>query len=267
MEISQLIGYILAVFVGITLGLIGSGGSILSVPILAYVMGIEPILATAYSLFIVGATALVGGFQKAKQKLVDFNKVVLFGIPTIISVFLTRRFIVPNIPEVVFSSGSFTLNKSVFIMLVFAIVMIFAAVRMIKPLKDTSIEDNEKLNYIGIVLQGLFIGLVAGFVGAGGGFLIIPALIFMANTPMKMAVGTSLFIVATQSLIGFLGDIRSDQVLDWELILIFTSLSIVGIFIGNYISKKVASENLKTGFGWFVLAMGIYIIIKEFFLS
>jgi uncharacterized membrane protein YfcA len=267
MEISQLIGYILAVFVGITLGMIGSGGSILSVPILAYVMGIEPILATAYSLFIVGTTALVGGFQKAKQKLVDFNKVILFGIPTIISVFLTRRFIVPNIPEVVFSSSSFTLNKSVFIMLVFAIVMIFAAVRMIKPLKDTSIDNNEKLNYIGIILQGLFIGLVAGFVGAGGGFLIIPALIFMANTPMKMAVGTSLFIVATQSLIGFLGDIRSDQVMDWQLILIFTSLSIVGIFIGNYISKKVASENLKTGFGWFVLAMGIYIIIKEFFLS
>ncbi len=267
MEISQLIGYILAVFVGITLGMIGSGGSILSVPILAYVMGIEPILATAYSLFIVGTTALVGGFQKAKQKLVDFNKVILFGIPTIASVFLTRRFIVPNIPEVVFSSSSFTLNKSVFIMLVFAIVMIFAAVRMIKPLKDTSIDNNEKLNYIGIILQGLFIGLVAGFVGAGGGFLIIPALIFMANTPIKMAVGTSLFIVATQSLIGFLGDIRSDQVMDWQLILIFTSLSIVGIFIGNYISKKVASENLKTGFGWFVLAMGIYIIIKEFFLS
>ena len=267
MEISQLIGYILAVFVGITLGMIGSGGSILSVPILAYVMGIEPILATAYSLFIVGTTALVGGFQKAKQKLVDFNKVILFGIPTIASVFLTRRFIVPNIPEVVFSSSSFTLNKSVFIMLVFAIVMIFAAVRMIKPLKDNSIDNNEKLNYIGIILQGLFIGLVAGFVGAGGGFLIIPALIFMANTPMKMAVGTSLFIVATQSLIGFLGDIRSDQVMDWQLILIFTSLSIVGIFIGNYISKKVASENLKTGFGWFVLAMGIYIIIKEFFLS
>lgn len=267
MEISQLIGYILAVFVGITLGLIGSGGSILSVPILAYIMGIEPILATAYSLFIVGTTALVGGFQKAKQKLVDFNKVVLFGIPTIISVFLTRRFIVPNIPEVVFSSSSFTLNKSVFIMSVFAIVMIFAAVRMIKPLTDNNIEDNKKLNYIGIILQGLFIGLVAGFVGAGGGFLIIPALIFMAKTPMKMAVGTSLFIVATQSLIGFLGDIRSDQVMDWQLILIFTLLSIVGIFIGNSISKKVASENLKTSFGWFVLAMGIYIIIKEFFLS
>lgn len=267
MEISQYIGYILAVFVGVILGLIGSGGSILSVPILAYVMGIEPVLATAYSLFIVGTTALVGGFQKAKQQLVDFNKVFLFGIPTIISVFLTRRYVVPSIAEVVFSSGSFSLRKPVFIMAIFAIVMIFASVRMIKPLKKLPVEGSEKLNYFGIVLQGLFIGLVAGFVGAGGGFLIIPALIFMAKTPVKMAVGTSLFIVATQSLIGFLGDIRPNQLLDWQLIITFTTLSIIGIFIGNAFSKKVSSENLKIGFGWFVLTMGIFIIIKEFFLT
>jgi uncharacterized protein len=105
MEFSHLIGYILAVFVGITLGLIGSGGSILSVPILTYIMGVEPVLATAYSLFVVGTTALVGGIQKAQQQLVDFKKVVLFGIPTIIAVFLTRKFIVPSIPDVVWSTS------------------------------------------------------------------------------------------------------------------------------------------------------------------
>jgi len=267
MEFSQLIGYILAVFVGITLGLIGSGGSILSVPILTYVMGVEPVLATAYSLFVVGTTALVGGIQKAKQLLVDFKKVVLFGIPTLIAVFLTRKIIVPAIPDVIFEAANFTLKKSVLIMVIFAIVMITASVRMIKPLKNTNVNDNKKINYLAIFAQGLFIGLVAGFVGAGGGFLIIPALLFMAKTPMKMAVGTSLFIVSVQSLIGFMGDISSNQQIDWNLILTFTACSVVGIFIGSWLSKKIESEKLKTAFGWFVLLMGIYIITKEIFLK
>ena len=151
-------------------------------------------------------------------------------------------------------------------MIVFAIVMIMASIRMIRPLKE-KISTNDKLNYFGILLQGLFIGLVAGFVGAGGGFLIIPALLFLAKTPMKMAVGTSLFIVSAQSLIGFTGDIMSDQVIDWKLLEYFTLASIIGIFIGNFISKKVEDDKLKTSFGWFVLAMGIYIIYRELFLS
>jgi uncharacterized protein len=263
MEISQIIGYLLAVLVGITLGLIGSGGSILSVPILVYVVGVEPILATGYSLFVVGTTALFGGFQKAKQKLVDFKKVILFGIPTILAVFLTRKFIVPAIPEIIFSSDVLTISKSMFIMVVFAFVMIFASIRMIKPIKETPNNTNDKTNYFGILVQGLFIGLVAGFVGAGGGFLIIPALLFLAKTPMKMAVGTSLFIVSAQSLIGFIGDIRPDQTMDWKLLITFTLCSIVGVFIGSFLSKKIEGEKLKVGFGWFVLAMGIYIILKE----
>lgn len=267
MEINYIIGYFLAVLVGITLGLIGSGGSILSVPVLVYIMGIEPILATAYSLFVVGTTALVGGFQKATQKLVDFKKVLLFGVPTISAVFLTRKFIVPAIPDVIFSTATFTLHKSVLIMIVFAVVMISASIRMIKPVKEKIINDDEKLNYFRIILQGLFIGLVAGFVGAGGGFLIIPALLFLAKTPMKMAVGTSLFIVAVQSLIGFVGDIRPDQIIDWKVVLIFTGCSIIGVFIGNYLSKKFSGDKLKTGFGWFVLAMGIYILAKELLFS
>lgn len=262
MNITHIIGYSLAVIVGITLGLIGSGGSILSVPILVYIMGVEPILATAYSLFIVGTTALFGGFQKAKQKLVDFKKVVLFGIPTILAVFVTRKLIVPSIPKIIFATPTFTLHKSVLIMIIFAIVMIAASIRMIKPLKEKIITD-DKLNHISIFIQGLLIGLVAGFVGAGGGFLIIPALLFLAKTPMKMAVGTSLFIVSAQSLIGFIGDIRPEQVVDWNMILIFTTCAIVGVFIGSYFSKKIDGEKLKSSFGWFVLAMGIYIIIKE----
>lgn len=267
MEISYIIGYVLAVFVGITLGMIGSGGSILSVPILVYVMGIEPTLATAYSLFVIGTTSLVGGLHKAKQKLVDFEKVILFGVPTVITVFITRKVLVPRIPNIIFSTEFFTLHKSVLIMVVFAIVMIFASFKMIKPIKNKSIIEGEKLNYYRIAAQGISIGLISGFVGAGGGFLIIPTLLFLTKTPMKMAVGTSLLIVSSQSLIGFLGDILENQIIDWELLFFFTLASIVGIFIGNFISKRVEDRKLKIGFGLFVLAMGIYIIIKEIVLS
>jgi len=266
METSQLIGYILAVFVGMTLGMLGSGGSILSVPILVYVMGIEPTLATAYSLFVIGTTSLVGGIHKAKQKLVDFNKVILFGIPAIISVFVTRKILVPRIPNVVFSTDQFTLTKPIMIMVVFAFVMIFASFRMIKPLAEKEI-INHRIHYYKIVLMGILIGLISGFVGAGGGFLIVPTLLFFAKTPMKMAVGTSLFIVSAQSLIGFTGDLMSNQIIDWKLLEYFTLASIIGIFIGNFIAKKAEDDKLKTSFGWFVLAMGIYIIIRELFLS
>ena len=264
MEINLIIGYLLAVLVGVSLGLIGSGGSILSVPILVYVIKIEPVLATAYSLFIVGNTALVGGIQKAREKLVDFKKVVLFGIPTVITVFITRMFLLPKIPKTLFFQDYFIL-KSNLIMIVFAMVMFFAAVRMIKPLKNIIVNEDDKINYFKISLQGIFIGLIAGFVGAGGGFLIVPALLFLAKTPMKMAVGTSLFIVASQSLIGFIGDLSIIKNIDWKMLLLFTSLSVVGFFIGNIVSKKISGEKLKTGFGYFVLAMAIYIIIKELF--
>ena len=267
MEVSQIIGYFLAVLVGVSLGLIGSGGSILSVPILVYIMAVNPILATAYSLFVVGASALVGGIKKALSKEVDFKTVAVFGVPSIIAVFLTRSFLVPNIPEVLFEISGFGLTKPVAIMILFAIVMILSALKMI----HSNVAEKEhtasiKNKYLKITLQGLIIGVVAGTVGAGGGFLIIPALVLLVRMPMKMAIGTSLFIVAVQSLIGFTGDLLQDHQMDWNLLLLFTLFSIIGIFIGNYLSKKISGDKLKVGFGWFVLVMGIYIIVKELFL-
>lgn len=262
MEVTHIIGYLLAVVIGITLGLIGSGGSILSVPILTYIMGVEPFLATAYSLFVVGSSSLIGGIQKANQKLVDFRKVALFGIPTILSVFITRKILLPSIPEVIYKSNSFTLQKPVLIMIVFAVVMMVASIKMIKPTKQPDVTTN-KISFLKIMSTGVFIGFVAGFVGAGGGFLIIPALLILAKTPMKMAIGTSLFIIAIQSLIGFLGDVLGNQIIDWQLLLSFTFCSIIGIFIGNHLSKTFSGDKLKVGFGWFVLVMGIYVFIKE----
>ena len=253
--------------VGISLGLIGSGGSILTVPILVYVMGVNPVLATAYSLFIVGSTALVGGVQSAIQKRVDFKTVLIFGIPSIAAVYATRMWLVPLIPKELFSIGSFIVTKPIALMILFAVVMILASVSMIRPGKKKAIDENTPMiyNYPIILLEGTLVGILTGLVGAGGGFSIIPALFLLARMPMKLAVGTSLFIIAAKSLIGFIGDLQGSEVIDWQLLAGFTASAVVGIFIGILLSKKIPGEKLKKAFGWFVLVMGIYIIVKEVF--
>ena len=264
MEFSQIIGYVLAIIVGISLGLIGSGGSILTVPILVYIMAVNPIIATAYSLFIVGSTALVGGIQSALLKKVDFKTVLIFGIPSIIAVYITRAYLVPMIPSSIMQIGGFEITKSIALMLLFAVVMIMASISMIRPSKNTTTEEEPmKYNYPMILLEGTFVGVLTGLVGAGGCFLIIPALVLLAKMPMKLAVGTSLFIIAAKSLFGFIGDVQKTPNLDWTLLLTFTGFSILGIFIGIGLSKKIDGSKLKTAFGWFVLVMGIYIILKE----
>ncbi len=263
----EILGLALAAVVGVSLGLIGSGGSILTVPILVYVMSIDPVLATAYSLFIVGTTSLVGGIQSALHKKVDFKTVLIFGLPSIAAVYATRLWLVPLIPEELFSIGPLLITKSIALMLLFALVMILAAVSMIRPQKKNTTDEDTPMhyNYALILAEGALVGILTGLVGAGGGFLIIPALVLLARMPMKLAVGTSLLIIAVKSLIGFIGDLQGSQVIDWRLLGGFTIFAVFGIFIGVLLSKKVPGDKLKSYFGWFVFIMGVYIIIKELF--
>jgi hypothetical protein len=266
----EILGYILAALVGVSLGLIGSGGSILTVPILVYIMGVNPVAATAYSLFIVGTTALVGGVQNALAGRVDFKTVLIFGVPSIAAVYITRMWIVPLIPQEIVTIAGLAITKPIALMLLFAVVMLMASYSMIKPGKKVDeAEEGAAMtyNYPMILAEGSIVGILTGLVGAGGGFLIIPALVLLAKMPMKLAVGTSLFIIATKSLIGFIGDIQGGNYIDWSLLSIFTFSAVLGIFGGIYLSKKIAGAKLKTGFGWFVLIMGIYIIVKELFLK
>ncbi|CAM3369760.1 sulfite exporter TauE/SafE family protein [Aequorivita lipolytica] len=264
MEITEILGYLGALMVGVVLGLIGGGGSILTVPVLVYLFSLNPIVATGYSLFVVGTSALVGAIRNMKNKLVDFKTAFIFATPAFISVYLTRRFVLPAIPENLFVLDGFTLTKDIAIMLFFAIVMLAASITMIVN-KSPEPETGKKVtyNYPLIVLQGIFLGFVTGAVGAGGGFLIIPALVLLAKLPMKKAVATSLLIIAINSLIGFTGDLATLEI-DWEFLLTFTTISVVGIFIGIKLNTFVDGKKLKKGFGWFVLLMGIYIIFKEF---
>jgi uncharacterized membrane protein YfcA len=265
--IMDIIGYLASLVIGMSLGLIGSGGSILTLPVLVYLFRVSPVMATAYSLFIVGSTSLVGAWPKYKHGLINMKTALIFGVPSIVAVFATRKYIVPLIPEDLFSIGSLLITKDVLVMLLFAVLMVGASVSMIRNNKRNAAEwgeDVRKYNIPAILFEGIVVGVVTGLVGAGGGFLIIPALVLLSRLPMKQAIGTSLLIIAAKSLIGFTGDITNYQ-MDWRLLITVTLLAITGIFIGNWLSQKVSSRNLEKGFGWFVLVMGIYIIVKEFF--
>lgn len=266
----EILGYFASALIGVSLGLIGGGGSILTVPVLVYLFGIDPILATAYSLFIVGSTSLVGSFTKFKDGMVNVKTAIIFGIPAIFAVYATRAYLVPVIPSTIFTISDFVVTKAMLMMGLFAVLMVFASVSMIrnKPIAvSAEAEKNpQSFNYPMILMEGIVVGVLTGLVGAGGGFLIIPALVLFSKLPMKQAVGTSLVIIAAKSLIGFLGDI-SHYELDWTLLATITGLAIAGIFIGNILSRKVDSDKLKKSFGWFVLAMGIYILVKELVLA
>jgi len=265
MEFMQILGYLSAIFVGLTLGLIGGGGSILTVPVLVYMLAVEPVLATAYSLFIVGTTALVGLIKNIPKKNVDFKTGVVFAVPSFIAVYVARKYLLPAIPEHLFFIADFEMTKNIGIMVFFAIIMLLAAFSMIRSNKKDEVVINNQfsqLNYPLIIIEGMVVGLLTGMVGAGGGFLIIPALVLFAKLPMKKAVATSLLIISVKSLIGFIGDVQNLKI-DWIFLLSFTAFSVVGIFIGIYLNKWINGKSLKTAFGWFVLLMALYILLKE----
>jgi len=263
-DLSSICGLIASLLIGLSLGLIGGGGSILTVPILVYLFHIEPVLATAYSLFIVGATSIIGTIPKYKAGQVKINTALLFGIPSIISVFLTRTFILPQIPFMLFSGSSFSITKNIFLMMLFASLMIAASYSMIKSSKTIKASPSSatQLNYPLIITLGAMEGFLTGLVGAGGGFLIIPALVLFTQLPMKEAIGTSLLIIAAKSLIGFLGDLSHSE-MDWSLLGLLSGIAILGILIGNRLSRKIDGQKLKKGFAWFVLTVGVYILIRE----
>lgn len=265
----EIFGYIAALLIGLSLGLTGSGGSILTVPILVYLMRLSPVMSTSYSLFIVGTTSLVGSFKFYRKQLVSFKTALIFGAPSLTTVFLTRMFLVPAIPAHILTIGSFEITKDILLMVLFAILMVMASFSMIrKPKIKTELQDDAEqgIHYFAVMAQGTLVGLVSGLVGAGGGFLIIPVLVLFTGLDMKLAVGTSLFIIAANSLIGFVGDIFQYNI-DWIFLITFSALSVAGIYIGTALSSKIDSNKLKKGFGWFILAMGLYILTREIFLS
>jgi uncharacterized protein len=258
----EILGYVLSIFIGIILGLLGGGGSILSIPILVYLFKIEPVLASAYSLFIVGITSFVGAIPKYKDHLVSVEAGLLFGVPSIVSIFSTRRWLIPAVPDIVFQTESFTITKRIFLLSFFALLMTLAAVSMISGRKDIEPGQDPKIGLT--ILQGILIGFLTGLVGAGGGFLIIPALVFLTGLPFKTAVGTSLFVIAINALSGFWGDVFNYP-MNWPFLLSITALATTGIFIGNWLTHKITNYKLRRVFGWFVLLVAFGILLRELF--
>ncbi len=264
----EIIGYIGAIIMGLSLGLIGGGGSILTVPILVYLFHVDAVLATAYSLFIVGITSLIGSGSHMRLGNIHWRTAIVFGIPSIMAVYATRAWLVPWLPDPLFSIGDTVVTKSLGMLIFFALLMVAAAYSMIKKPKmpkgpDEPAEVALTFNYPLILGEGVIVGTITGLVGAGGGFLIIPALVLLAKLPMKQAVGTSLIIIAAKSLIGFTGDLKGDEFIDWGFLGIFSAVAIGGILLGSMLSKHITNEKLKPAFGWFVLVMGVYIIGRE----
>lgn len=254
--------YFLALFIGLLLGLTGAGGSILTVPVLVYAAKLEPVIATAYSLFIVGTTSLLGAGNYYKKKMINFSVAIIFAIPAFITVWLMRKFVIHNIPDVLLTINSFKLSKNLFLMLFFALMMLVSGCKMVCSLK-TENEVKPKIKYDLVMLYGILAGILSGLVGAGGGFLIVPVLVFFMHLPMHKAVGTSLLIIAINSLIGFTGDILNLPQIDWKFLLIFSAIASVGMFFGIYLNKFLNSEKLKRLFGYFVFTMAVVIILKE----
>ncbi|MEO8174759.1 MAG: sulfite exporter TauE/SafE family protein [Sediminibacterium sp.] len=263
----EIAGYLAALLIGLSLGLIGGGGSILTIPVLVYLFHIQPTLATGYSLFIVGCSSLAGAYKNFRRGNINFKAAFYFGITSILTVLLIRKLVMPVIPENLFTIGTFTVTKSLATMLLFAALMILASLNMIK--KPIAAKDDAKDQPIHLtkgLIRGVGVGVLTGMLGAGGGFLIIPVLVFSFHLSMKQAIGTSLLIIAMNSLFGFAGDLFHQQ-FNWNLLLPLTAIAVTGTFIGRRLGQDLSGEKLKKWFGWFVLVMGIYIVIHEVFLN
>lgn len=259
-------GYVASALIGLSLGLIGGGGSILTVPVLVYLFDLSPVIATSYSLFIVGSASLVGALNSMRKGLVNFRTAGLFGVSSVVTVFLTRKMILPAIPEQLFSIYGVQVTESLLTMILFAMLMILASVSMIRNGQkvEKKLPEIRNPRLPGLILYGVLIGLVTGLLGAGGGFILIPALIFFVGLSMKEAIGTSLLIIAINSLAGFTGDLGHFR-MDFCLLAEITGIAMAGILVGGALSRKIDGDKLKKGFGWFVGSMGLYILVKEIF--
>lgn len=263
----EVLGYIMALLIGLSLGLIGGGGSVLAVPVLAYLFKFDEQVATAYSLFVVGSAALVGGLRQNQNKNVDWQTALVFGIPAIVGVWVIRHYVIPELPNILFTVGTFEFTRRMGMFGLFSILMLLAAKSMLSTKKRREGSGVISYNYPLIMIEGLVVGAITGFVGAGGGFLIIPALVIFANLKMKKAIGTSLIIIAIKSLTGFLFGDAFIMSIDWIFLSVFTGIALIGIFTGVYMGKYINGDKLKKGFGYFIIIMAILIFIKEFLIK
>ena len=258
----EFFGYLLAVLIGIFLGIFGGGGSLLAVPVFAYIFSLDEKVATAYSLFTVGISSIVGAIKQLGN--IEWKVTLIFGIPSIIAVWLVRFFIIPNLPEIIFDNESFIITRRMLIFGIFTFLLLISSFSMIYETNKNVKPINIKNFYVLIIIEGFIVGGLTGFVGAGGGFLIIPALVILIGLDIKKAIATSLIIIALKSTFGFfLGDVMVMNI-DWDFLVYFTLLTTLGVIVGTYFGKSIDKLKLKKWFGIFIMVIAISILFKEF---
>ncbi len=261
-EYIQLFGYVGALAIGVVLGLMGSGGSLMAVPIFTYMFHINPVTTTAYSLFVVGVVATFGVLQNIKKGLVDFRIALVFALPCFITVYVVRRFLMNQIPDEIAHFNDFVLTKHIVIMLLLVFLMALAAIAMLRKNANNSEPLVHKYAIVVFIVGGVLIGFLTALVGIGGGFLIIPILVIYINMPIQKAIATSLLIIALKSLIGFLGDINHIA-MNWSFLLVFTGIAVLGIILGMQLATIINGKKLKKYFAYFLIVLSICIFSKE----
>lgn len=258
-------GYTFSLIMGVILGLLGGGGSILTVPIMVYAFGVPALIATSYSLMIVGVSSLIGVYRYAKQGLIRYKLAGLFLVPSILGVLISRLFLLPSLPETLHLL-TYSISQDRFILLFFAFLCLVIAFFMFR---SRDVGRQEALNSIKtpsffiVGLEGLFVGMVTGFVGAGGGFMIVPALCLLCHLSIKEAIASSLFIISLKSLIGFLGDLSIGMMIEWILLSKIVILTLIGVFIGTLLNQRLNATKLRQSFAYFIILMAIFMIFKE----
>ncbi|MBN9294376.1 MAG: sulfite exporter TauE/SafE family protein [Flavobacteriia bacterium] len=260
-----IIGYILAFIIGIIINLLGGGGSILTVPVLVYVLKINPHEATSYSLFLVGVSSLIASVDNALKKTILYKQALIFAFPAFLVTYAMRKYVIPLLPDVLIVNDYFVLSKSTGIMLFFSIVMLLTSITSIRGRRDPGNEVPDDFNYPLIFIQGIIVGLITGFVGAGGGFLIIPAMVFLAKIPMKNAISTSLLVIAINATFGFIGDFNDSLIIDWNFLLTYVGFAIAGVLFSGIFKDKISNTLLRKSFGYLILILAILVIYMELF--
>ncbi|MDF2478610.1 MAG: hypothetical protein K0S24_4093 [Sphingobacterium sp.] len=264
MELLFIIGFLLAILVGLSMGLMGSGGSILTLPIFVYLFHIEPQYALDYSLFSIGVLALIGSVEPVTKGKVDLKTTAIFLIPSLVSVYLTKRHLLTAIPAQ-FHIAELSISRNHVIMLLFSFVILVSALAMIRRRKQ--LEVSAVMLHISQVLKiitaGLLVGIMTGLVGAGGGFIIVPSLVLLLGIPLKQAIATSLFIIGLNASFGLGANYQLLNHMNWPILLIFTLITLIGLQIGSKWKDRLEVVRLQGLFGYFLMSIGILILTFE----
>ena len=258
------VGIVLSLLIGAVLGLVGGGGSILTVPLVHYFFGESMFLATSYSLFVVAVASGMGVLQRLGKNVVDFKKGVIFVIPSMLTAFGIRAFIMPMFP-ISFSLIEWEFSRDIVITILLVIVMFYVGFRTLFSAKLPSTSANTT-SVVVIVLFGVLTGVLSGFIGAGGGFIIVPILLRMGMN-MKRAVGTSLFIIMVQSAVALLGDFSTKEIMEeggvnWPILLSITAATVAGVYFGSSFQNKMTGTGLRKIFSLLILLVAIGLVFK-----